>query len=201
VSRNWPITSLAAGDLDFRMPEAILENPLLRCTAQEMEVMVGWFLVTIMAPLITPVIGLLILRVLAINGVSADDAKVMSTVKNGQLGWTAIAMGSSALYELWGMLAAGNPAAWEGWALAGLVVMMAAAMLIAAGGSLAKVELRTTTGEGITAWTMHYRIFALTAVMAAITAFLYTYIHFSAVAKALRDHPAAVTTLEMRRLP
>jgi hypothetical protein len=114
------------------------------------------------------------------NTGAASWLKVMTTVKDGQLGWAVIAMGSSAIYELWGILAAGKPVpGWEGWAFGGLILVMLSAMLVAAGGAVFSIPLLTTAAGGAKAWVAHYKLFVGSAVMAAVAAFLYTCIHFS----------------------
>jgi hypothetical protein len=144
-----------------------------------MVVLNGWFLVTIMAPLMSPVIGLLILRLLPIPG-PPPGLKVMTTVKDGQLGWVVIAMGSSAIYELWGILEAGKSVpGWEGWAFGGIILVMLSAMLVAAGGAVFSTPLLTTAAGGLRVWATHYKLFIGSAIMAAVAAFLYTCIHFS----------------------
>jgi hypothetical protein len=144
-----------------------------------MVVFSGWFLVTIMAPLASPVIGLLVLRLLPMPG-PPPGLKVMTTVKDGQLGWVVIAMGASAIYELWTAFEAHSSVpGWAGWAFGGLILVMLSAMLVAAGGAVFSTRLLSTAAGGVKAWVTHYKLFVGSAVMTAVAAFLYTCIHFS----------------------
>lgn len=102
------------------------------------------------------------------------------TIKDGQLCWAVIAMGSSTIYELWQALEAHKSIpAWGGLTLAGVILVMLPAMLVAAGGAVFSTPLRTVQGGGVTGWISHYRVFVGSAVMTVIAAFAYTKLHFS----------------------
>jgi hypothetical protein len=144
-----------------------------------MVVFSGWFLVTIMAPLTLPVIGLLVLRLLPIPG-PPSGLKVMTTVKDGQLGWAVIAMGASAIYELWGAKESHKfVPGWGGGALGALIFVMLSAILVAACGAAFSTPLLDTASGGAKAWAKHYKLFVFSAIMTTAAAFLYTCIHFS----------------------
>jgi hypothetical protein len=142
-------------------------------------ILTGWFLVNIVGPLLLPVVGILPLRLLPL-GVPSASLRLMVTVKDGQLCWAVIAMGAATIYELWeAMEAHKNIPTWGGLALAGVILVMLPAMLVAAGGAVFSTPLRVASGGGLRAWAAHYRVFVGSVVMTAIAAFAYTNLHFS----------------------
>jgi len=141
-------------------------------------VLTGWFFVNIVAPLLLPVVGILPLRLLPL-GAHPSGLLLMSTVKDGQLCWAVIAMGTSTIYELWVALEAHKQVpTWAGVALAGVILIMLPAMTVAAGGSVFSTPIRTTSARGFRAWFLHYKVFVASVVMAAVAAFIYTELHF-----------------------
>jgi hypothetical protein len=142
-------------------------------------ILTGWFLVNIVGPMLLPVIGILPLRLLPLPA-SVDGLKLMTTVKDGQLCWAVIAMGSSTIFELWEALQAHKSVpAWGGLALGGVILVMLPAMLLAAGGAVFSTPLLSGSAGGVKAWMAHYRMFVGSAIMAVIAAFAYTNLHFS----------------------
>ena len=134
---------------------------------------------TILAPLVSPLIALLVLRLLPMPA-PLPSLKMMMAVKDGQWCWAVIAMGASAIYELWEAEESGNLVpGWAGWAIGGLIIVMLSAMLVAAGGAAFSTPLLATAAGGVKAWAMHYRVFIGSIVMTVVAAFLYTIIHFS----------------------
>jgi hypothetical protein len=141
-----------------------------------MVVLSGWFLVTIVAPLVSPLIAFLVLRLLPMPA-PLPSLKMMMAVKDGQWCWAVIAMGASAIYELWE--AKECAPGWAGWAMGVLIIVMLSAMLVAAGGAAFSTSLLTTAASGVKAWATHYRVFVGSIVMTVVAAFIYTIIHFS----------------------
>jgi hypothetical protein len=139
----------------------------------------GWFLVNILAPVGLPLLGLLMLKLLPLPGPPAT-LRLMTTVKDGQLCWAVVAMGASTVYELWTALAAHKTIPpWGGIALAGILLVMLSAMLVAAGGAVFSTPLPTTPPAGAAAWMRHYSVFVGSAIMTVIAAITYTSTHFS----------------------
>jgi hypothetical protein len=141
-----------------------------------MDIINGWFFVTIVTPLMSPVIGLLLFRLLPIPA-PPSGLKVMMLVKDGQLGWTVIAMGASAIYESWEAEEAHKHV--PGWAFGGLIGLMVCATLVAAGGAAFSTPLLTTAPGGWKAWAKHYGVFVGSAVLTIGTVVLYTVSHFA----------------------
>ena len=138
-----------------------------------------WFIVNVLGPLLLPVVGILPLRLLPINPVPAG-LRIMSTVKDGQLCWAVIAMGTSTVYELWdAQVKHEHLPAWGGLDLAGVILVMLAAMLVAAGGAAFSTPLRVGDHLDLRAWISHYKMFVASAAMAAIAAMVYANVHLS----------------------
>lgn len=69
----------------------------------------------------------------------------MRTVKDGQLCWAIIAMGTPPPCELWeAWSGTKRPPAWAGFAQVGVIIVMRAAMLLTAGGSVFTTPLRSS---------------------------------------------------------
>jgi len=66
-----------------------------------------------------------------------------------------------------------------GVALAGLILVMLPAMVVAAGGAVFSTALPTTPPQNVRAWIQHYKMFVGSAVMTVIAAATYTELHFS----------------------
>lgn len=141
----------------------------------------GWFLVNILAPLLLPVVGILPLALLPIGPATLANVKIMATVKDGQLCWAVIAMGSSTIYELWDALALHRDVpTWAGFALAATIFVMLPAMILAAGGAVFSTPLLQSGPQStLVAWVSHYKVFVVSLLMTVISATLLTNIHFS----------------------
>jgi hypothetical protein len=136
-----------------------------------------WFWVTIVAPLLFPAFGALLLKAIPIPG-NPPGRELMSTVKDGQLGWAVVVMGASAVYELIeGMR--GNPAtpfaAPEG---LGIIITMMGGMMLAAGGAVFTTPLRDAAAPDKLPWHTHYQMFIISCPMTLLAAFLYAAIHY-----------------------
>jgi hypothetical protein len=59
----------------------------------------SWFLVNILLPLILPILGMAFFWLLPIPPATMPNLKMMTLFKDGQLGWSALAMGMSTLHE------------------------------------------------------------------------------------------------------
>ncbi len=140
---------------------------------------VGWFLVSIAMPLTLPALGILPLQLLPLP-VPIGRIRLMATVKDGQLCWAVVAMGASAIYELWHAVTVHRPLpSWSGIALSAIIVAMLAGMALASGGAVFSSPLLTTKAGGLRAWAVHYRVFVGSVVLGAVVALAYTALHAS----------------------
>ena len=137
-------------------------------------VFLGWFMVTVVGPLLLPVAGIVPFRLLPIG----IPVRLMATVKDGQLCWAAVAMGASSIYELWQAVQAHGPLPPMSGPLLTLdIPIMLSAMMIAAGGSVFNTPW-PAAGLDRREWISHYRVFVVSAIMTATTAAIYAYFHF-----------------------
>jgi hypothetical protein len=142
---------------------------------------VGWFIVSIVMPLTLPALGVVPLQLLPLP-VPIGRIRLMATVKDGQLCWVVVAMGASAIYELWRAITAHRPIpSWSGIALGAILIAMLAGILLAAGGAVFSSPVLTTRAGGLKAWAGHYRVFVFSAVLSAIVALPYAALHASLV--------------------
>jgi hypothetical protein len=140
---------------------------------------VGWFLVSIVMPLTLPALGVLPLQLLPLPA-PTGRIRLMATVKDGQLCWVVVAMGASAIYELWRAITAHRPIPpWSGIALSVIICAMVAGMSLAAGGAVFSSPLLTTRPGGLKAWATHYRVFVTSAALSAVVALAYAALHAS----------------------
>lgn len=98
----------------------------------------GWFLVTIVLPVLSPMVLLPLYRVLPIPAKSKANAKLVSLVKDGQLCWAAMGFCVSALYEI---AEPANPSLAltrevANWANAGLIVLLIFSAILASAGAV-----------------------------------------------------------------
>lgn len=141
----------------------------------------GWFLVSVVLPLTLPVLGVLPLQLLPLP-VDIARIRLMATVKDAQLCWAVVAMGATAIYELWRAITAHHPVPpWSGIALGAILLAMAAGMVLAAGGAVFSTPLRAEPAGGVGAWVGHYRVFAFSLLLSAVMAFAYAALHASLI--------------------
>lgn len=137
----------------------------------------GWFLVTIIVPLIAPLIVFALLRPLPLPEAVRSALRWATPVKDGQLCWVAIAFCASALYE-YAVFANGRGMSVDtylqfanGFAIAILV----ASSIVAAGGSLFRTPKDKPVGIP---WIKHYSCFCASLVLALASSVFYAIIHF-----------------------
>lgn len=91
-----------------------------------------------------------------------------------------VALGASAIYELWRAITTHRPIPpWSGIALSVIICAMLAGMSLAAGGAVFSSPLLTTQSGGLKAWAAHYRVFVASAVLSAVVAVAYALLHAS----------------------
>ncbi len=142
----------------------------------------GWTFANIFMPILLPVVGMLVLIPL-LGRLPSPPAglHVMTVVKDGQLCWAVIAMGTSTLYDLWEATKAVPKLVpqWGGLALILLIVMMLPAMVVAACGAvLATPLMPTQRPRSVAAWAGHYVVFVGSAVLTLATALLCGILHY-----------------------
>jgi hypothetical protein len=139
----------------------------------------GWFLVNVAVPLTLPVVGILPLQLLALPD-PAGHLRVMATVKDGQLCWAVIAMGTATLDDLWqGIIGHRQIPDWSGGALAGVIVAMVAGGLLAAGGAAFNTPLLPPPPATPVQWIRRYRLFSFSVALTAIVAIIHTALYVS----------------------
>lgn len=136
-----------------------------------------WFWVTIVVPLILPALGVLLLKAIPIPG-NPPGLELMSTVKDGQLGWAVVVMGASAAYELMEGVQGNHGMQFAVPELFGIIITMIAGMMLAAGGAVFTTPLRDPTAPDRLSWHNHYKVFLVSCPMTLVAAFLYAAIHY-----------------------
>jgi hypothetical protein len=138
----------------------------------------GWFLVTILLPLIAPLIGSAIYRIFPIPNKPLFLDSVISTIKDGQLCWAALAFCCSALYEIdvppeggTAIIAAAN----AGKARFTVTLLLIIAGMIAAGGAAFPTDLACPQGEK---WAKHYEVMVASFGITGLSAIGYALIHY-----------------------
>lgn len=141
----------------------------------------GWILVNLVIPATLPLWILLLLKLVDMTDPYTERAKLMRTVRDGQLGWVAMGFSASCTYDLYEALV-GSKAGAPSWA--GTVFGMALVFLIASGvlsmaGTLFPFDESKSAPQGIKEWIGRYRLFVGTAITTAITASLYALVHYN----------------------
>jgi hypothetical protein len=142
----------------------------------------GWFIVNILAPLFLPVLGIVPLKLLPIGTAASGNLKLIMLVKDGQLCWSAVAMGAASLYDSIRVLNVqkdSGPLVYIGL----IIFLMLPSMMLAAGGAAFSTPVWQPAGNlsgkaKLWAWCGHYKAFIGSCVLCAITAYAYTILHF-----------------------
>ena len=147
--------------------------------------MSGWLIVNVAMPLLLPVLGIIFLWPLPLEARYKARLKLIATVKDGQLCWGVVGLCAALMYELWTYLHyEKHPANWQtpdwsGWVFGVTTFLMLGAMILAATGAVFSTELNQQSGSGAKAWLKHYTTFAVSAVMSAAVAILYSVVHYA----------------------
>lgn len=116
----------------------------------------GWFIINVLLPLVAPVLVLAILRALPIPIENRLSLNLLIPVKDGQLCWAAIALSSSALYEMGGRSA--MPGVIIGYLQGAAVFLIAMSSILVAGGAIFPTSLLRPTDSSLI---RHYSTFAI----------------------------------------
>lgn len=136
----------------------------------------GWFIVSILIPLVAPILGMLVLRCLPLP-VEDNEKHPLVPVKDGQLCWGAVAFCALAMYEIVvpgpdGPLVSGDTVNWLNGAL---VLLLAASAFIAAGGAVFPTKIKPVNKAN---WYKHYQALAASLVLTSLSALAYSVVHY-----------------------
>lgn len=155
------------------------ESPRKSTVTQNGDLM-GWFLVSIVLPLIAPNILLMIFGLLPLPARTQKLVKWAAPIKDGQLCWAAAGFCASGLYEL--SLAkevlSGGTALPMGYVQSGLILLLVMSSFIAAGGAVFPSKLEVPSGAK---WYKHYKAMTASVAMTFFAGGAYTVVHFGAV--------------------
>jgi hypothetical protein len=97
----------------------------------------GWFLVNVIAPIVVPIGGLLLVAAFPLTQAQRAKLSPMTTIKDGQLCWISVTYCILALYELHDFLRREDRYfEWAGWVETFAYIMILLGMFIAAGGAV-----------------------------------------------------------------
>ena len=137
----------------------------------------GWFLISIVLPVVAPICALLFLRPLPLPPSVRASIRLMTLLKDGQLCWVAIGFCASALYEIsvsspcYFRLAPGTLDYLNGVA----IVMIVGSGLLAAGGAMFPTSTERSPGVP---WRKHYACFLYALGLTVCAASIYAVVHF-----------------------
>jgi hypothetical protein len=102
----------------------------------------SWVVVNIIAPIILPILGLLLMAwFMPLSDEQKQRARIITTVQDGQLGWLAVAWSMAAVYEaIDHMQKLHTFLPWVGGLLLGEFFVVLGGMFIAAGGAVTATE-------------------------------------------------------------
>ncbi|WP_124263004.1 hypothetical protein [Methylobacterium sp. XJLW] len=149
----------------------------------------GWIAVNILAPLLLPVIGVLLIQMATPKRVkisSAGNYKLMMLVKDGQLGWAAAALCTSSYYEftenqrLLGENFMTMPSQWQA-IIFPLFLSTLGAMFVAASGAVYGTELLEGKIVSLKSWIEHYSLFVVSIFVTISSALMFIIIHFEMI--------------------
>ena len=136
----------------------------------------GWFIVSILIPLIAPILGMLALQRLPLP-VNEKEKHLLVPVKDGQLCWASVAFCALAMYEIAvpsteGPLASGNTVHWLN---GGFVLLLATSAVIAAGGAVFPTKIKAVRRNS---WHKHYQALATSLALTFLSALAYSVVHY-----------------------
>jgi len=134
----------------------------------------GWFIVSIVLPLIAPLVALAVFKTLPLP----VGFTLIGTFKDGQLCWIALGFCASALYEIATPATGGPPLrsgtiAWINGALVGVLVLSA---MTAAGGAVFSTPSLRKPGVK---WYVHYKCLVTSLIMTLFAAACYAVVHLN----------------------
>ena len=139
----------------------------------------GWFFITILLPLVAPLLALLVFKLFP----QVSPMPLIAPFKDGQLCWGALGFCASGLYEIFspgskGLVIAAASTSW----LAGMLIMtLVASAMIAAGGA---VFPKSATAPPGVSMARHFSCFFVSVVVTVFAAISYLAVHY----KLLENH-------------
>ena len=136
----------------------------------------GWLLISIVLPLTTPLIALFFYKLLPLP-VAPALLSFLAPLKDGQLCWGAISFCVSGLYDIAvPPLPTGSvPASYAGYANGGLIFLLVAASLVAAGGAVFPTPMPRLAHESVIG---HYRTMFASMVLTVLAGAAYAVLHW-----------------------
>lgn len=137
----------------------------------------GWFMVTIILPVLAPMLLLPVYRVLPIPAKSKANARLVSLVKDGQLCWAALGFCVSALYEVAEPAQAAQALARDvgNWTNAGLIILLLFSAILASAGVVFPTPRVVPAGVRPV---KHYSTMMASLVLTVLAGGAYTVVHF-----------------------
>lgn len=141
----------------------------------------GWIFVNLIIPATLPVGILMLLNLVDMPEPYASRAKLLRTVRDGQLGWVAMGFSASCSYELFEAFAgAGKPGpTWAGAVFAIAIVFLMMAGILSMAGTLFPFDDSKAVPQSKKDWLVHYKLFVGTAVVTVFAALLYAVVHYN----------------------
>jgi len=135
-----------------------------------------WFWVTIFVPIILPSAAAACLKI-----VPNSTVDVMSTVRDGQLGWVVVALGASGVYEALDTMSRVLGFEGAGFFVFGALSLMFVGTVTAVGGAITPTQaLGSALNVSNRQWVAHYRLFSGSVILTLIAAVLFTVMHYKA---------------------
>lgn len=141
----------------------------------------GWIFVNLVIPATLPLWILMLLKLVDMPEPYAARAKLLRTVRDGQLGWVAMGFSASCTYDLYESLIgakAGTPT-WAGTVFAIAIILLMMSGVLSMAGTLFPFDESKVLPQSKKDWVAHYKLFVGTAITTALTASLYAMVHYN----------------------
>ncbi len=137
----------------------------------------GWFMVSIVLPMLAPVLLLPIYLVVPIPAKSKANATFVTLVKDGQLCWVALGFCVSALYEVAEPVKIGVtlPQGDVHWTNTGLTILPVFSAILASAGAIFPTPKTVPSGVR---FVEHYSTMMASLVLVVLAGGAYTMVHF-----------------------
>jgi len=135
----------------------------------------GWFLLTVILPVVAPIGGLIVFWLLPLPAATKAALKLVIPFKDGQLCWASMGFCVAGLYEI------AEPGAYPldhsmaNWSDAGLIVLLVFSALLAAGGAAFPTPYPAPVGVKPAG---HFATMLASFVLIILAAAAYTVVHF-----------------------
>jgi hypothetical protein len=137
----------------------------------------GWFLLTVVLPVIAPIGGLIVFWLLPLPAAVKSALKLVIPFKDGQLCWASMGFCVAGLYELAEPAPGARPLdhAVTNWSNAGLILLLVFSALLAAGGAAFPTPYPPPAGVKPSA---HYATMLASFLLITLAGVAYTVVHF-----------------------